>query len=406
MRRLPLVALLAAVGLSACGSVMTMLAVPWFVLATTGSAAKTGLTAGAEVVGTVVAALLAGPMVDRFGRRAVSVASDLVAAAVVATIPLLHATVGLPFGALIALAVALGMASAPGTTARKSMMPGLIALTGVGGERAASGYDGVARGAWMLGSPLAGVLIAVLGPQSVLLVDAATFLASAALVRLFVPLVGGDAEPESGGYLTRLRRGMAYVRGDRLMLWIVVMVSVTNLLDAAFYSVLMPVFAQDVLHSSIALGVMSGVFSSAALAGSLTFAVVGPRLPRRLTFALAFLLSGAPRFVVLALGAPLPVVLALFAVLGLGVGAINPLLGVTQYERVPESVLPMVVGVMYAGAYCGMPLGAALAGLSVEALGLTPTLWTAATLYLAITLAPLLAPTWREMDNRKTLVHA
>ncbi|GAA2983695.1 MFS transporter [Actinokineospora diospyrosa] len=400
MRRLPLIALLAANALSACGSIMTMLAVPWFVLATTGSAAKTGLTAGAEVVGTVIAALLAGPVVDRFGRRAVSVASDLVAAAVVATIPLLHATVGLPFGALLVLAVALGMAGAPGETARKSMMPGLIASTGVSGERAASGYDGVSRGARMLGAPLAGVLIAVIGPQSVLLVDAGTFLGSALLIRLLVPAVGGDSETEPGSYLTRMRRGLAYLREDRLMGGIVAMISVTNLLDAAFFSVLMPVFAKDVLHNSIALGLMSGVFNAAALTGSLAFAWAGPRLPRRLTFAFAFLLSGAPRFVVLAMGAPLPVVLVLWAVLGLGVGAINPVLGVTQYERVPEAVLPMVFGVMYAGAYCGMPLGAALAGLSVEGFGLVPTLWAGATLYLAATLCPLVFPTWRQMDRR------
>ncbi|RLK59096.1 MFS transporter [Actinokineospora cianjurensis] len=400
MRRLPLLALLAATAFSACGSIMTVLAVPWFVLATTGSAARTGLTAGAEVVGVVIASLLAGPVVDRLGRRVVSVTSDVVAAVVVSTIPLLHATVGLPFPALLALAVALGLAAAPGQTARQSMMPGLIALTGVDTERAAGAYDGVARGARMLGAPLAGVLIAVLGSQPVLLVDAGTFLVSALLVRLFVPHVSAAPEEVPGSYLTRMRRGLAYLRHDRLMLGIVVMVSATNLLDAAFFSVLMPVYAKDVLHSSIALGLMTGTFNAAALTGSLLYAWAGPHLPRRLTYTLAFLLSGAPRFVVLALGAPLPVVLALWAVLGLGVGAINPILGAVEYERVPEAVLPMVFGVMHAAAFCGMPLGAALAGISVEGIGLIPTLAGCAALYLVATTTPALFRVWRQLDRR------
>jgi hypothetical protein len=45
-----LVGLLAAQGVSLVGSRMTMLALPWFTLATTGSAAKTGMVAFAETL--------------------------------------------------------------------------------------------------------------------------------------------------------------------------------------------------------------------------------------------------------------------------------------------------------------------------------------------------------------------
>jgi hypothetical protein len=54
-------------------------------------------------------------------------------------------------------------------------------------ERAASALDGVERASRMAGGPIAGILIAVVGASQVLLVDAATFALSAALLTLLVP---------------------------------------------------------------------------------------------------------------------------------------------------------------------------------------------------------------------------
>ncbi|CRK56445.1 FIG01126565: hypothetical protein [Alloactinosynnema sp. L-07] len=403
MSRVPLVALLGANALSVCGTTMTFLAVPWFVLQTTGSPARTGLVAGVEVAGAVIAALLGGPVIDRMGRRRSSVVSDLAAAAVVAAIPVLFAVGGLPFGVLLVLAAALGLTRAPGETARWAMMASLITSSGVSAERASSAYDGVSRGARMVGAPLAGVLIAVLGPQQVLLVDAGTFLVSALIIGLLVPEVG-TAEESEGGYRERMRRGFAYLRGDRLMLAIMVMVMVTNLLDAALSSVLIPVYANDILHSSVALGLIVGVFGGCAMAGTMLYAWVGLRLPRRITYTVAFLLVGAPRYFVMAAEPGLAVILVTMAVSGLLCGAINPILGVVEYERVPDDVRPMVLGVISAAVLVGAPIGAVAAGLAVEVVGLGPTLVVAGVAYLAATVCPAVFPVWREMDAKPELV--
>lgn len=84
--------LIAAQAISMIGSRMSMLALPWFVLATTGSAAKTGLVAFAEMAPYVLASALGGPLLDRIGHRRASIAADVLSAAAVASIPLLHAT--------------------------------------------------------------------------------------------------------------------------------------------------------------------------------------------------------------------------------------------------------------------------------------------------------------------------
>jgi MFS family permease len=69
---------------------MVFVAGPWFVLETTGSAARTGIVTGALALGTVIPAVLGGPLVDRLGFKRSSVLADLASAWAVAAVPLLH----------------------------------------------------------------------------------------------------------------------------------------------------------------------------------------------------------------------------------------------------------------------------------------------------------------------------
>ena len=78
--RTPIFALFGANAVSQVGNMMIMVAVPWFVLETTGSAARVGLTGAAIGVGAILAAVLGGPLVDRLGFRRVSVFADLACA--------------------------------------------------------------------------------------------------------------------------------------------------------------------------------------------------------------------------------------------------------------------------------------------------------------------------------------
>ena len=111
-----------------------------------------------------------------------------------------------------------------------------------------------------------------------------------------------------------------------------------------------------------------------AVSGSALFAWLGPRLPRRQAYAWGFLVAGAPRFFALALASTLPPVLIVMLVAGLGVGAINPVLGAVEYERVPRHLQARVLGASGALAWLGIPFGGLLAGFAVEAWGLTAAL--------------------------------
>lgn len=101
-RRLPLSVLIAAHAVSLLGNTVALVAIPWFVLSTTGSAARTGIAFFATLP-VAAGSLFAGPLTDLLGARRTSVFSDTLSAVSIAAIPLLYAADALSFWALAGL---------------------------------------------------------------------------------------------------------------------------------------------------------------------------------------------------------------------------------------------------------------------------------------------------------------
>jgi hypothetical protein len=99
--------LFTAEGVGQIGNLTAIVALPCFVLETTGSAARTGIVSGALAMGAVIPAVLGGPLVDRLGFKRSSVLADLASAAVVAAVPLLHLAGVLQFWQLVVLVFVL-----------------------------------------------------------------------------------------------------------------------------------------------------------------------------------------------------------------------------------------------------------------------------------------------------------
>ncbi len=179
------------------------------------------------------------------------------------------------------------------------------------------------------------------------------------------------------------------------------MVGITNLLDAAITSVLVPVWARESGSGPTVIGLMGSVMGAAGVGGSLIAAVVAHRLRRRVVVLTGFLLAGAPRFLILAFGAPLGVVLAVFAVSGFGAGFVNPVLGAVLVERVPRRMLGRVNALGDSLAWAGIPLGGLLAGAAVTTAGLVPVLFACGAAYFLTTNLAGLRPEWREIDRTR-----
>jgi MFS family permease len=401
-RRMPLLALLGAFGISHAGSVMTLLAIPWFVFQATGSGIQTGVVTAAETIGLLASSILTGPVIDKVGARAISVLADLAAVVAVGTIPLADATVGLSLPLLTILAGLAGLTRAPGDTAKRVLLPGVVQGARTSIERGSGAADAMIRIGRTAGAPLAGTLIVILGAPSVLLIDAATFLVAALLIGCWVPSQAGrTATAEPGGYFGWLATGFRYVRRDRLILAIISTVTIMNALDAGMNAVLQPVFAAQVMNSSVLLGELMGVFGLGAAAGSVVYGWCGSRWDRWPTFAVCALLAGAPRFVLLWMEPSIVLLLLGFFVCGLAAGSLNPVLVTVELDRVPAHLRARVLGATEAGVLAMMPVGALVAGLLMDAIGLEATLLAFAAVYGVTTLCPVAFRVWRQMDDHR-----
>lgn len=402
----PLGGVLAAMAVSLTGTRVSAVALPWFVLVTTGSAAQTGLVAFCEMTPYVVVKAFTGPLVDRIGPRAISWTTDLASAAAAAAVPVLHALNLLSFPFLLILVALIGAARGPGDLAKEVMVPEAAERGRVPLERA-TGLTGVTeRLASTIGPAAGGSLVALLGPLTGLVVNAGCFALGSVIIGLALPRGMGHAAERTPsqagtepGYWRRFGEGFTFLRNEPLLLTVIVMIAVTNLLDAAFAAVLMPVWAQESGNGPTSIGLAGSVLGAAAVGGSLIAAMAAHRLRRRVVFFIGFLLAGAPRFLVLASHAPMGAVLAVFAVSGFGAGFLNPVLGAILFERVPSRMLGRVSALGDSLAWAGIPLGGLIAGAAVASVGLVPVLLVCGAAYFLTTNLTGLRPEWREMDR-------
>ena len=190
-------ALLVAETISTTGSQMTWLALPWFVLVTTGSATKTSFAAAAELVGLAALGLPGGKLLGRLGARRTMILCDSARAPLMLVVPVLHWTGGLTFAVLLATAFAIGALSAPYFAAQKVIVPELLGEDEQRVSEANALFQAATRVTMLAGPVLAGILIGVIGATSVLLVDAGSYLVAVVLVASFVPTVKDFASPRT-----------------------------------------------------------------------------------------------------------------------------------------------------------------------------------------------------------------
>ncbi|MFN2526504.1 MAG: MFS transporter [Actinomycetota bacterium] len=395
--RVPLYSLFGANAISMTGNSMAQVAIPWFVLLTTGSAAKTGLTAAMNFLPVVLANFFGGAFVDRLGPRRASIVADVASALPVAAIPLLHTIGGIEFWQLLILVFLGALLDAPGRTARAALLPDAVHEAAWRMERATGAFAVVDRSSRLIGAPLAGLGIAIIGAANVLWVDAASFLLSATLIAIGRHPSRAEGEPrERVGYLHEIRQGFRFVRKDRVIATMIFTATITNLFDAAD-GVLIPVFAKRVYGNALSLGWILGAVSAGAALGALTYSIVGHRYSRRVVFGLGFILFSLWHLF-FATFPPLWLAVVIVGLSGFGAGPINPVIDTIAYERIPREMRGRVLGVMMATAWLAMPLGSLVGGLAVAALGLRTTLLIIGICYLTTTVLVTFAPGMREME--------
>ena len=368
LRHRPILALLAAEVVSTSGAQMTWVALPWFVLTTTGSATRMSVVIAFEAVGLAVTSLLGVRLLSRVGARRTMLICDASRGPLMLVIPLLHWTGELSFAVVAAVAFAIGAMTGPYFAAQRIIVPELLGEDEGVVSQATALFQGATRVTLLLGPPLAGVLIGIVGAPAVLLVDAATYVLAVLLIGLFVPATKpADVDEESRG----LRAGLRWVRRDPLVrAWRACLVVGDIAFQAIFIALPVLVVARYDANPRI-VGVLFAAFGVGCVVGN----AVSYRLVRRVDGLVLItrvaLLQALPLWL-LVYDVPAPAAVAALVGSGLGNGLINPSLHAIITLRIPVALRASVMSGLMSIHMIAMPVGILGAGPLLDAFGVAP----------------------------------
>lgn len=388
MLRTPgLLALFVAKLLSTFGSWLTLLALPWFVLVTTGSPVKMSAVLAAEFLGVVTLGLPSGKVVARLGVRRTMLICDAARVPLMALIPLLHQAGWLSLPALLAVSFGLGAFTAPYVSSQRLILADLLGPTRGTDEkllaRANSLIDGATRIAALAGPALGGLLIALLGPAQVLWIDAGTYLVSYLILAAFVrppttAVTGTDRESsqasdEQTGTFAGLRHAL---RHRALRLFVLALTLVTISVPAVF--ICLPVLVMNDLGGDPRmLGLLIAANGAGLAIGSLV-AITGLGRMSNTALTGAAVLQCAPLWLLL-IDQAAAVASGLFLV-----GLATPLLAATLNTRVtlrtPAPIRPHVMTAVTTSENLAAFIGYTAAGPALHLSGLRTVFAAIATL--------------------------
>jgi MFS family permease len=405
-RLAPILLLEAANLASGVGNAIVMLTIPWLVLERTGSAASAGLVAAASALPAILVAPLVGWLVDRFGRRLVSVGSDILSALAVASIPIVAMLGGLDFTAILALAVLGATFDPAGYTARRSILPDAAEAAGRPVDPLNGIHEGIFAVGWTVGPVIGAALIATVGAEQSFWAPFALFLVAGGCVAAMRVGDAGQrarAEAEAGARpgttlgRTSLTRGFAALWHDRPLRLVTIVVVVLAAIYMPTEAVLLPTYFER-LGDPAALGVVISALALGAMLGAFSYGWLRRRL-RLSTIARLVLAGVALSIVPMALLPPLPVLAGAGFFLGLAWGPADPMMSTLVQTRIPPHEQGRVYGVQMSAFYAVPPIAMLIIGAAVEELGLPTTYLALAILLAAFSIAVMLAPAIRELDG-------
>jgi MFS family permease len=389
-------------GASGVANAIVMIVIPWLVLERTGSAAYAGLVVAAASLPGIVVAPLVGFAIDRFGRRIVSILSDILSALSVAAFPLVALVQDLSLPWILALAVLGATFDPAGSTARKSLLPDVATASGFPLDRLNGIHEGVFGVGWAIGPALGAVLIGVVGPVQAFWVPFGLFVvAIMAIVALRVGDAGQEARRAAGGEHLGAWQGLVLgakvLWHDRALRAITVALMVLAAVYLPTESVVLPAYFQG-RGEPTSLGILVSVMSVGTIVGAFGYGWLARRFTRyQLTRTV--LIGTAIAIVPLALLPPLPVMIAAGFLLGLAWGPFSPLMNTLVQRRVPADVQGRVYGVQTSLFYAAPPVAFLLTGWSVETFGVQATYLALALVLVATSIGVLFVRSIRDIDN-------
>lgn len=374
---------------SGAGSALSSVALVFAVLSISRSPGSVGLVLLASRLPGIVLTLTGGVIADRWSPKRIAVAADTIRTALqtVTGVLLLSGHVTVP--ELAALQSGAGGASALFRPAADALLAGVAPR---GQIRRASSLLGITTAIAQTGGlAVSGVIVALAGPGTSLLIDSATFAVSSLTLAL-IPATK-HAAPHAKPALSDLRAGWREVTRHRWLINLAIHETILDVLVLSPFFVLGPVIAKDHLGgapawSAIALGYVIGNLAAAH--------VTYHWAPRRPVLAALLISTGlAPMLALLGLTAPIWLIVPAALLAGAETTIYNTLTGAALQANLPTHTLGRASAITGIGSTMLVPVGMGLAGIAAGALGTSTVMLGGAALVLITTAICISLPATR-----------
>ena len=377
---------------STLGNFVTMIALPWQVLALTGSAVQMGIVVAINLATNVVFLLFGGVIVDRLPRRRILLSSDFFSGIIFAGVAGLGAAGALRIEHIYVATALTATTQAFFGPAMSAILPELVPADVL---VAGNSLRGVSRqGGRVFGPVVGGILVATAGLPAAFGFDAFTFFVSF-LALLAMRPAGSLSSRTSAGMLREVREGIAFVFG-RGWIWVTIaLASVLNTFLIAANSVALPVELKDVLRlDATAFGAVFAAQGIGEAGGAL---LVSRLRPRRVGLAM-YGFIGLMALAMFGYAVPLlAIVLAAAVVYGGAIVGFSVLWDSSLQKHVPRELLGRVSSVDGFGSLVFSPIGPLAAGAAITTYGPQPAFLMAGVLTLAAVPVGLAVRSIREL---------
>jgi MFS family permease len=324
----------------------------------------------AEVLGLALFSLPSATLLRRIGSRRQMLLCDGARAPLMLAIPILYWTDALSLAAIVVLAFLLGAFAAAYFPAQRLIIPEILGDDETLLSRANALVQAAVRTTLLTGPPLGGVLIAWLDAPTVLVVDAATYVVSFALVALFVP----DREraapmDEERGLLA----GFRFLARERLLRVWAVSLTLGDMAWTAFFAAIPVLVLARFGDNPELAGILFAAFGLGALLGNGVAYRVVDRVPGLRLIGTIAIFQALPLWL-LALDFPPWALFAAIGASGVANGVVNPSLHSLTMLRIPPALRPKVMAAWGTGWAIAAPIGLLAAGPILELRGAKPVL--------------------------------
>ena len=375
---------------------VVMITLPWLVLETTGSAGKAGVLAALSAVPGVIVSPIIGGLIDRVGRRAVSVFSDMMSALSVLLFVVVDQIGHLTYPWIVAIAVLGAVFDPAGYTARKALITNAAVASNVGQDAANGRHEGIFAVGWMVGPAIGAGLIARSGAVTALGVTTLMFvIAAAAVLSMKVDDEHGRMTTKHESFVESLKEGVRVLHADRplfaLTMGFVGMAALYMPID----TVIWPAYfeAKDDPRS---LGAVFVALAGGSVVGAFAFSRLSRRFDSYRLLRLVIVTSTCA-LAPMSLLPPAWVVVVLGFVAGVSWGPFNPLWNSVVQRRIEPHLQGRVYGLQMSVLYAAPPLGQVVVGYSVDQIGVQPTFFVVIGLFLVFTVVLVSVPVLRRL---------